>query len=93
MSKVAKEIQELSAQLEKVAGPNRLYKYEIDGFVFFSPERKPQGFRLPTGRAKWTKEYYSIGGQLAKEVKSEEEDASGGDPDYDSRRDFNQKHI
>ncbi len=72
MKKVSKQIQELENILKK-ASPNRLYKYEIDGFIFFSPQRSTQGFRLPTGRAKWTKEYYAVNGQLAKEVRSEDD--------------------
>lgn len=71
-NKIANEIAALERQL-KQAGPfNRLYKYEIDGMIFFTPERNPQGMRLPTGRAKWTKEYFPVSGPLVKEIKQEE---------------------
>lgn len=91
-AQIEKEIQELMA---RVAAPNRLYKYDLDGVILFSPQRLPQGFRPPTGRAKFTKEYYNVSGQLAKELKEEQSegyDASHGDPDYAARHDFAQKH-
>ena len=76
IAEIAERIREVAYEIEtfgiaKQATPSRLYKYELDGFVFYTAERNPQGFRLPTGRAKWTKEYFPVSGQLSKEIKDE----------------------
>ena len=81
VAELVEQIREVAYELEtcgvakaaasKEAAPSRLYKYELDGFVFYTSERNPQGFRLPTGRAKWTKEYFPVSGPLAKDVSGE----------------------
>jgi len=44
----------------------KLYEYELGDFKFFSKDKIPSGFRLPVGKARWTKNYFPVSGQLAK---------------------------
>jgi hypothetical protein len=76
--KLASEIRELAYELEvfgvetdKVAATSKLYEYEIDGFKFYTDEKMPSGIRLPVGKAKYTKNYFSTSGQLAKALDEE----------------------
>lgn len=77
--KLAKEIETVAYELDvfgirKEAQSPRLYEYEYEGIKFYTDKRLPQGIRLPAGKAKFTKNYYMVGGSLAKDLK--EEDAS-----------------
>lgn len=77
--KLASEIREIAYELEvfgvekeaKTAAAPRLYEYEIDGFKFYLDEKNTNGIRLPVGKAKYTKNYYTTGGQLAKALNEE----------------------
>lgn len=75
--KLAKEIETIAYELdvfgiEKEAATPRLFEYEYEGIKFYTDKRMPQGIRLPAGKAKFTKNYYTVGGSLAKDLKEEE---------------------
>jgi len=79
VAELSQQIKEIAYELEtfgvhKEATPTRLYKYIVDDFVFYSDKRIPNGFRVPTGRAKWTKEYFPVSGTLAKEIRGDEDE-------------------
>lgn len=77
--KLAEEVKSIAYELDvfgvegaKIAA-QKLYEYELGDFKFFSKDKIPAGFRLPVGKAKWTKNYFPVSGQLAKGL--EEADA------------------
>lgn len=77
--KLAKEIETVAYELDvfgiqKEAQTPRLYEYEFEGMTFYTDKRMPQGIRLPAGKAKFTKNYYAVGGSLAKDLKEEEQE-------------------
>lgn len=76
--KLAKEIEAVAYELDvfgvKSAATPRLYEYEHEGITFYTDKRLPQGIRLPAGKAKFTKNYYTVGGSLAKDLKEENDE-------------------
>jgi len=95
--KLASEIRELAYELEvfgveKTAAANKLYEYEIEGFKFYSSEKMPSGIRLPVGKAKYTKNFFTTTGELSKvldesvETKKAENDKSKALADLKEKR-------
>lgn len=76
LMKIAKEIETVAYELDvfgvqKEAAAPRLYEYEYEGMTFYTDKRLPQGIRLPAGKAKFTKNYFTVSGSLAKELKED----------------------
>lgn len=76
--KLAKEIESVAYEMDvfgiqKEAQTPRLYEYEYEGMKFYTDKRLPQGIRLPAGKAKFTKNFYTVGGSLAKDLNEQEE--------------------
>lgn len=57
----------------KAAATPKLYEYEYDGMKFYTDKRMPQGIRLPAGKAKFTKSYFTVSGALGKEIAENKE--------------------
>lgn len=77
--KIAKDIETVAYELDvfgiaKSAGGVRLFEYEHDGITFYTDKKMPQGIRLPAGKAKFTKNFYTVGGSLAKDLKDEDQE-------------------
>jgi hypothetical protein len=78
LMKLAQEIESVAYELDvfgvhKEAAAPRLFEYEYEGMKFYTDKRLPQGIRLPAGKAKYTKNYFTVAGSLAKELKEDEE--------------------
>lgn len=76
--KLAKEIEKIAYELEvfgvkKEAASPKLFEYEYEGMKFYTDKKMPQGIRLPAGKAKFTKNFYTVSGALAKDLKEDEE--------------------
>jgi hypothetical protein len=76
--KLAKEIEKIAYELEvfgvqKEAASPKLFEYEYEGMKFYTDKKMPQGIRLPAGKAKFTKNYYTVSGSLAKDLKEGED--------------------
>lgn len=78
LMKLAKEIETVAYELDvfgvqKEAASPKLYEYEYEGMKFYTDKRMPQGIRLPAGKAQYTKNYFTVSGAIAKELKEDED--------------------
>jgi len=79
LSALAQEIEKIAYELDvfgvqKEAAQPRLYEYEYEGMKFYMEEKKPQGVRLPAGKALFTKKFYPVSGALAKDLKEDSDE-------------------
>jgi len=69
IKKLAEDVKKIAYELEvfgvKTAA-KKMFEYELSGFRFYTDEKVPAGIRLPVGKARWTRNYYPVSGQLAK---------------------------
>lgn len=57
----------------KAAASPKLFEYEYNGMTFYTDKRLPQGIRLPAGKAKFTKNFFTVSGALGKEIAENKE--------------------